>query len=412
MTIVFTTYTTGYTIYMQKHREQANETDDRSTGKAMDALMNAEAVKYFQQEAYEINTFHKMRQQWKRQKLKEWDGWIWIMNGQNIINVIAVGVILTTLITRLLHSALSLGDFVLVITYMTMLIGMLWEFQHHFRRMNESLTDLSDFFYYYGESNEIVDVENAQQLVVTKGEVVFDNVGFGYNGDRAVLENISFTIPAGSSVAFVGPSGVGKSTIMKLLYRFYDLSSGRILIDGQDIHGVTQESLRAALGIVPQETALFNDTVRYNIAYGSLSASEEDIRRAAELAHAHELVEKLPNGYDTLVGERGVKLSGGEKQRISIARAFLRDAPILILDEATASLDSASEAEIQEALKELMKGRTTLIIAHRLSTIMNADMIVVLKEGGIEQIGTHEQLMQHGGLYQRLWELQAGGYID
>lgn len=257
-----------------------------------------------------------------------------------------------------------------------------------------------------------MDVPNAGSLAATHGELVFDNVVFGY-GNKRVLDGVSFTIPAGTSVAFVGPSGVGKSTIMKLLYRFYDVESGSIRIDGQDISQVTQESLRAALGIVPQETALFNATIQYNIAYGAPDKSQERIEWAAQLAHADQLVEKLPDGYDTLVGERGVKLSGGEKQRISIARAFLRDAPILVLDEATASLDSASEAEIQAALKGLMHGRTTLIIAHRLSTIMSADMIVVLREGGVEQVGTHDELMQHeGGLYKRLWELQAGGYID
>lgn len=411
MVLVFCAFTVYASNKVQQHRDKANTTDDEGSRKAMDALMNAEAVKYFQQEHEEIHSFKKVRQKWKEQKQHEWDSWIWITTGQIFINVAAVTGILFTMIQRLLGGELALSDFVLVISYLGLAIGLLWEFQHHIRRFQESFTDLTSFFRYYDEENEIVDAFGAGQLEASAGQIAFRNVSFSYESGKTVLDDVSFTIPAGKSVAFVGPSGVGKSTIMKLLYRFYDIPSGQILIDGQDISQVTQKSLREALGIVPQETALFNETIAYNIAYGQPDISMDQIREAARLAHTDEFIERLPDGYDTLVGERGVKLSGGEKQRISIARAFLRDAPILVLDEATASLDSASEAAIQESLKDLMHGRTTLIIAHRLSTIMNADHIIVLSEGKVAQEGTHDELIAQGGLYKQLWELQAGGYI-
>lgn len=401
-----------YTIQiMQKRREQVNVLDDEGARKAMDALMNAEAVKYFQQEEKEIRSFRMLRQRWKNTKQHEWDGYIWLNSGQIAINAIAAIGILILLIQNLLADSLALSDFIFIISYLGFTIGMLWDFQNHIRRFQEALTDLNAFFYYFVQENEILDATDAKDLQIQEGKIEFDHVNFRYQDGKQILKNVSFTIETGKRVAFVGPSGVGKSTIMKLLYRFYDAQSGNIFIDGQKITEITQQSLRSVLGIVPQETALFNETIGYNIAYGSKNAKIEDIQRAAKLAHADTFIQQLPKGYETLVGERGVKLSGGEKQRISIARAFLHDAPILILDEATASLDSQAETEIQESLQTLMKGRTTLIIAHRLSTIMSADVIIVMNEGGVEQVGTHEELLENGGLYQRLWELQAGGYI-
>ncbi len=408
----FVVFTVVSSLKMQGRRTEAIAMDDEGSRKAMDALMNAEVVKYFQQEDREVAHFRSVRQKWKKSKLYEWNGWVWVSAGQILINVIAVTLILGIMILRLLEGSIELSSFVVVVSYMTLLIGLLWDFQHFFRELNESLTDLSAFFDYFKQDEEAQDATHAPALAVTAGAIEFDHLSFHYGSGKKVLEDVSFKVHAGASVAFVGPSGVGKSTIIKLLYRFYEPQSGRILIDGQDISHVTKRSLREALGIVPQDTALFNETVAYNIAYGSEGVTQEDIHRAATLAHCNELIERLPEGYETLVGERGVRLSGGEKQRISIARSFLRNSPILILDEATASLDSASEYQIQTALNGLMEGRTTLIIAHRLSTIMNADHIIVLNEGGIEQQGTHEELLEHGGLYNRLWALQAGGYIE
>lgn len=411
MAAAFCTFTVIASNAMQEHRNAANELDDNGARKAMDALMNAEAVKFFQQEHDEIRTFKKMRQNWRNTKLAEWNGWAWISTGQIGINVVAVTLMLTIMIFRLLHGSLSVPNFVLVISYLTLVVGLLWEFQHHIRRFQEAVTDIDAFFSYFDHENEIKDTLSAKPLVVKNAHVTFNHVQFTYNSGKTVLQDISFTIPAGKSVAFVGPSGVGKSTIMKLLYRFYDPQSGTITIDDQNIHDVQQKSLREQLSIVPQETALFNETIAYNIAYGRKGVSREEIERVAKLAHIEQFIDRLPEGFDTLVGERGIKLSGGEKQRISIARAFLRNSPILVLDEATSSLDSAAEAEIQTALHDLMKGRTTLIIAHRLSTIMHADLIIVLNNGRVEQQGTHDELLQHGGLYYKLWQLQAGGYI-
>jgi ATP-binding cassette subfamily B protein len=412
MASAFCTFTIFASNAMQEHRNAANELDDNGARKAMDALMNAEAVKFFQQEHDEIRTFKTMRQNWRNTKLAEWNGWAWISTGQIAINVIAVTLMLTIMIYRLLHGSLSLPNFVLVISYLTLVVGLLWEFQHHIRRFQEAVTDIDAFFSYFDHENEIRDAAGAKPMVVKKADVQFDHVVFKYNDGKTVLNDISFTIPAGKSVAFVGPSGVGKSTIMKLLYRFYDPQSGAIIVDGQNIRDVQQQSLREQLSIVPQETALFNETIAYNIAYGRKGVSREEIEQVAKLAHIDAFIDRLPDGFDTLVGERGIKLSGGEKQRISIARAFLRNSPILVLDEATSSLDSAAESEIQVALRELMKDRTTLIIAHRLSTIMHADLIIVLNNGRVEQQGTHDELLQHGGLYQKLWQLQAGGYIE
>lgn len=412
LVITFCLFTLFTTTRLLKRRDTANKSDDYSSHKAMDALMNAETVKFFQQEQYEIKKYQRLRKQWRDNKLHEWDGWIFVTSGQIAIIALALVGILSVMVWRLLEGDVTLGSFVLVISYMSMTIGMLWNFQHNLRLLREALTDLDAFFSYHDIKNSILDAPDATQLSAQNGEIVFENVLFSYSPEKQVLDGVSFTIPAGTSVALVGPSGVGKSTIIKLLYRFYDPQSGTITIDGQNIHAVTQNSLRQSLAIVPQDTALFNDTIGYNIAYGMKEATQEDIEAASRKAHIHEFIERLPKGYETMVGERGIKLSGGEKQRIAIARAFLRNAPILILDEATSSLDSASEVEIQEALKELMHGRTTIIIAHRLATVMNADNIIVLRAGGIQQMGTHEELLKKGGLYNQLWKLQAGGYLE
>lgn len=422
LVLLFCAFNLLMTIRLQHRREESITADDEGHRRAIDAIMNAEAVKYFHTEKQEIDRYAAMRVDWQKKKLKEWTGWTYALSTQIAIEGVMVILVVATMLWRLLHiqnGALDLPNFVFIIGYLGFVIGMLWDFQSWVRHFYEALTDLSAFFSYFDKEQEIQDAPAAQSLIVSRGIIIFDHVTFGYGEhgssrgpEKIILDDVSFTIPSGKSVAFVGPSGVGKSTIMKLLYRFYDPVSGGIFIDGQNIASVTQSSLRAALAIVPQEAALFNDTVAYNIGYAQPHATRDEIERAARFARIHEFVKTLPRGYDTLIGERGVKLSGGERQRLSIARAVLRQAPILVLDEATSSLDSATEADIQESLRKLMHGRTSLIIAHRLSTIMHADLIIVMNNGGIEKIGTHEELLVHGGLYQRLWELQAGGYID
>ncbi len=411
MVIFFMTVTLVVSLSLQKKRTQANDSDDEGTGRIIDALMNAELVKYYQQEENEARLFAQSRVEWKRRKLQEWDSWIFVGSFQMTIVAIAVSAILWILLSILQLGQTSASTVVVIVSYVTVMAGILWEVQWNIRRFIEGVTDANKFFAYFNEEQEIVDAPNARQLVVTDGAIQFSNVEFGYSDTKKIMHGLTLSVAPRSSIALVGPSGVGKSTIVKLLYRFYDPASGSIVIDGQNIADVTQLSLREQLSIVPQETALFNETIGYNIAYGQENASQEDIERVAKLAHIHEFIMTLPDKYDTLVGERGVKLSGGEKQRISIARALLRDTPIVILDEPTSSLDSASEQEIQAALENLMKQRTVVIIAHRLSTIMHSDMIAVINKGVVSEQGTHDELLTQNGLYHKLWSLQAGGYI-
>ena len=276
-----------------------------------------------------------------------------------------------------------------------------------YREIKQGLTDMEQLFRLLSLNQEVADKPGAPALATAKGELVFDRVHFGYQPEREILKGISFRVPAGGSLAIVGSTGAGKSTINRLLFRFYDVTGGRILIDGQDIRDVTQDSLRAAIGVVPQDTVLFNDTIRYNIGYGRTGATQEQIEHAARLAQVHDFVLRMPDGYDTRVGERGLKLSGGEKQRVAIARTILKDPPILVLDEATSALDTRTEQDIQSALRAVSSHRTTLTIAHRLSTVVDADEIIVLDQGEVVERGTHAELVAHGGSYARMWAMQA-----
>ena len=411
MILAFGLVTVMLNNWQQRYRRIANDIEDLSSKKAIDALMNAEAVKYFVQEKYETNIFKKINLKWQAAQIKFWDKYIIIEFVQGLILVFgALGIVVFSL-NRVLSQTMSLGSFVMMITYLGRVYFPLFAFQWVYRRLRTSMTDLDSLMSYYNFTNEVVDAPGASPLKVKQGRIEFKDVSFSYGEGKQILNQVNFIVPAGSSVAVVGPSGVGKSTLIKLLYRFYDLAGGQILIDGQDIAKVTQKSLRQSLVIVPQETALFNETLKYNIIYSRPGSTESEIKQAANFSKISNFISSLSSGYDTLVGERGIRLSGGEKQRVSIARAVLSKAPILILDEATSSLDSATEKEIQDALENLMKNKTTIIIAHRLSTVMRADYIVVLEDGGVAQVGTHKQLLENGGLYQKLWQLQAGGYI-
>jgi ATP-binding cassette subfamily B protein len=308
---------------------------------------------------------------------------------------------------RVSAGTMTIGGFVLVNTYLIQLFQPLNILGFAYREIRQGLTDMEAMFALMREGREVDDRPGAPLLRATEGEVRFEDVRFGYRPDREILKGVSFAVPPGRTLAIVGPTGAGKSTISRLLFRFYDATAGRVLIDGQDVRDVTQESVRAAIGVVPQDTVLFNDTIRYNIAYGRPGATQEEIEHAARLAQVHDFVLRLPDGYDTRVGERGLKLSGGEKQRVAIARTLLKDPRILVLDEATSALDTRTEQEIQSALRDAARGRTTLVIAHRLSTVVDAEEIIVLQEGEVAERGTHAALIAQDGLYAAMWRRQS-----
>ncbi len=387
-------------------RREYIEADVEASTKAVDSLLNYETVKYFGNERWEAERYDRSMEKFERAAIKTYTSLAVLNGGQALI--FTSGMVLSMLFAArgIVAGAMTIGDFVLVNAVFIQLYQPLNFMGMIYRELKQALVDVEAMFTLLCEMPEVKDKPGARPLTVSKGAIRFENVSFAYDEDRPILRGVDFEVPAGRMVALVGPSGAGKSTISRLLYRFYDVKSGRILIDGQDIRGVTQETLRAAIGIVPQDTVLFNDTIEYNIRYGRVCAADGEVREAARLAQIDGFIQQLPLGYKSPVGERGLKLSGGEKQRVAIARTILKAPPILMLDEATSALDTFTEKEIQAALDRIAKDRTTLVIAHRLSTVIHADNILVLDSGRIVESGRHEALLVAGGLYAGLWARQ------
>lgn len=401
--VVFTVLTTDWRL---QFRRESNALDNRANTRAIDSLLNYETVKTYGNEAWEIAEYDRVMGKYETAAVRNQSSLAALNIGQGFIIAVGAGVLMVLAAQGRLAHRMTVGDFILVNTYMLQLAQPLNFFGFVYRNIKQALVDLEKMFDLLDVDEEIRDKPNAPPLAISGGEVRFENVSFAYDPRRPILKNMSFTIAPGQMVAFVGATGSGKSTIGRLLFRYYDVTDGRILIDGQDIRDVTQDSLRRAIGIVPQDTVLFNDTIHYNLAYAKIGAADAEIEKAAELAHIHTFIASLPDGYKTSVGERGLKLSGGEKQRIAIARVILKGSPLLLFDEATSALDTHTEKDIQANLREVSVGRTTLVIAHRLSTIVDADQILVVDQGTIVERGTHDELLRKGGLYAAAWEKQ------
>jgi ATP-binding cassette subfamily B protein len=402
--ITFTRVVTDWRAQIQR---DMNEVDNKAIGRAVDSLLNYETVKYFGAEEREAKRYDEAIGAFTRAAVRNETSLAWLNIGQSFITNLMMAGAMAFTVWGWSKGRFTPGDVVLVNSLLMQLFRPLDMLGWVYRSIRQGLIDMEAMFGLLDTPAEVTDKPGAPALSVKKGEVRFDGVRFGYDPEREILKGVDLVIPAGTSLAVVGPSGAGKSTLARLLYRFYDPTAGRILIDGQDIAEVEQRSLRAAVGIVPQDTVLFNDTIGYNIAYGRNEATREDVERAANGAAIHDFVQALPQGYESMVGERGLKLSGGEKQRVAIARTLLKNPPILILDEATSALDSRTEAAIQETLERIARNRTTIIIAHRLSTVVGADRIAVLEEGRVAELGSHDELLQRGGLYADLWYRQA-----
>jgi ATP-binding cassette subfamily B protein len=387
-------------------RREMNQSDTDANTKAVDSLLNFETVKYFNNERHETRRYDQSMERYSQASVQSQISLSVLNTGQAAIMALGQGLVLVLAALMVKSGEVKLGQFVAANLIIIQLYQPLNLLGTVYREITQGLVDMEAMFRLLHQPQEVVDKPGAKPLLVTGGEIRFDNVVFGYDPERVVLKGISFTVPAGKTVAVVGPSGAGKSTISRILYRFYDIQGGAVTIDGQDIRDITQESLRAVIGIVPQDTVLFNDTVKYNIAYGRIGASDAQIREAARLAQIDKFIDLLPQGYDSMVGERGLKLSGGEKQRVAIARTILKNPPILLLDEATSALDTGTEREIQSALNKVSEGRTSLVIAHRLSTVVDADEILVLDHGQIIERGRHSQLLALGGHYASMWNKQ------
>lgn len=407
MVVIYIAFTRWVTDWRSKLREQMNDLDTGAVAHAVDSLLNFETVKYFNAEARESARYNRAMASYMKAAVTSENSLAWLNIGQALITNAMLGAGMALVVYGWSSGKFTAGDVVLVSTLLSQLFRPLDMLGWVYRTIRQGVIDMGAMFDLIDTETEIADAPNAVPLDVARGHVRFENVEFGYDPDREILKGIDLDIPAGATVAVVGPSGAGKSTLARLMYRFYDVTGGRITIDGQDIREVTQTSLRAAIGIVPQDTVLFNDTIGYNIAYGREGAGADEIANAARGAAIAGFIQSLPEGFDTRVGERGLKLSGGEKQRVAIARTLVKNPPILILDEATSALDSRTEADIQATLEAIERGRTTIVIAHRLSTVVHADRIVVLEAGRVAEQGTHAELLRQGGLYAEMWTRQA-----
>ncbi len=407
--VIFTFKVTEWRIDIRK---QMNDADNDANTKAIDSLLNFETVKYFGNEGHEAARYDTALAGYESASIKSRTSLSVLNTGQSIIIAIGITLLMVLAAMGVVAGSMTVGDFVMVNAYLLQLAMPLNFLGTVYREIKQSLIDLETMFKLLHSDAEVRDKPDAPELALNNGEIAFENVSFGYDPRRPILKDVSFTVGAGNTVAIVGPSGAGKSTISRILFRFYDVLDGRVTIDGQDLREVTQASLRAAIGIVPQDTVLFNDTVGYNIRYGRPSASEAEMTEAARLAQIDDFVRSLPDGYDTTVGERGLKLSGGEKQRVAIARTILKAPKILLFDEATSALDTKTEREIQNSLREVSRDRTTLVIAHRLSTVVEADEILVLEAGRIVERGRHEALLARQGTYAQMWARQQAGHEE
>ncbi len=403
---VYIAFTFAVTEWRMDFRLQMNTLDSRANGQALDSLINYETVKYFGNEALELERFDRTLGEWEDIAVKSQNSMSLLNFGQGAIIALGVTAIMFLAAEGVVQGRMSLGDLVLVNAFMLQLFIPLNFLGIVYRQIKYALADMDLILKLLEREPEIRDVPDARPLRLAQGEIRFERVDFAYQPERPILQGVDFTVPAGGKIAVVGHSGAGKSTLSRLLFRFYDVTGGRVLIDGQDVRELTQDSLHAAIGIVPQDTVLFNDSIYYNLAYGRPGASRTEIERAADMAHIRAFIESLPQGWDTVVGERGLKLSGGEKQRIAIARAILKGPRILVFDEATSSLDTRTEKAIQQTLQEVAANHTTLVIAHRLSTVVDADRILVMEQGRIVEQGSHEQLLAQGGVYRQMWDLQ------
>ncbi|WP_027467388.1 ABCB family ABC transporter ATP-binding protein/permease [Deefgea rivuli] len=403
---IYIAFTLGITEWRMRFRRDMNEMDSKANTRAIDSLINYETVKYFGNERWEADRYDRSMQKWEVAAVNNQVSLSFLNAVQASIIAVGITLLVGMAADGVVKGTMTLGDLVLVNAFLLQLYGPLNFLGFVYREIKNSLADMEKMFGLLGKGAEIQDAPNAQTLQTTQAAVEFSHIQFGYEDNRQILQDVSFSIPAGKTVAVVGASGAGKSTLSRLLYRFYDVDSGKISINGTDLRDLSQASLRAHIGIVPQDTVLFNDTIYYNIAYGRPTASKEEVIEAAKSAHIYDFILGLPDGFETTVGERGLKLSGGEKQRVAIARTILKNPPILIFDEATSALDSHTEKAIQAELKAISANRTTLVVAHRLSTISDADEILVMRDGQIVERGNHRSLLEQNGVYAQMWALQ------